>query len=112
MDKKTDIPSPTDVRFQEIPVWDIPTRLFHWVLVVLVVVSFTTGAIGGNAAGAALKKYSLGTLGNTIAGLVGGGIGGQLIGTVVGTAIERWTWRLIVGMIAVIAGSTMVIWAN
>jgi drug/metabolite transporter (DMT)-like permease len=31
---------------------------------------------------------------------------------VVGTAIERWTWRLIVGMIAVIAGSTMVIWAN
>jgi drug/metabolite transporter (DMT)-like permease len=30
----------------------------------------------------------------------------------VGTAIERWTWRLIVGMVAVIAGSTMVIWAN
>ena len=31
---------------------------------------------------------------------------------IVGTAIERWTWRLIVGMVAVIAGSTMVIWAN
>jgi uncharacterized membrane protein len=31
---------------------------------------------------------------------------------IVGTAIERWTWRLILGMIAVIAGSTMVIWAN
>jgi len=31
---------------------------------------------------------------------------------IVGTAIERWTWRLILGMAAVIAGSTMVIWAN
>ena len=31
---------------------------------------------------------------------------------IVGTAIERWTWRLIVGMVAVIAGSTLVIWAN
>jgi drug/metabolite transporter (DMT)-like permease len=32
--------------------------------------------------------------------------------SIVGTAIERWTWRLILGMVAVIAGSTMVIWAN
>ena len=31
---------------------------------------------------------------------------------IVGSAIERWTWRLILGMVAVIAGSTMVIWAN
>lgn len=31
---------------------------------------------------------------------------------IVGTSIERWTWRLILGMVAVIAGSTMVIWAN
>lgn len=31
---------------------------------------------------------------------------------IVGTAIEQWTWRLILGMVAVIAGSTMVIWAN
>lgn len=31
---------------------------------------------------------------------------------IVGTAIERWTWRLIVGMIAVTAGSTLMIWAN
>ena len=31
---------------------------------------------------------------------------------IVGTAVERWTWRLILGMVAVIAGSTMVIWAN
>jgi cytochrome b len=36
-----------DVR--SVRVWDLPTRLFHWLLVVLVVVSFTTGKIGGNA---------------------------------------------------------------
>jgi cytochrome b len=34
---------------QRIRVWDLPTRLFHWILVVLVGVSFTTGEIGGNA---------------------------------------------------------------
>lgn len=34
---------------QRVRVWDLPTRLFHWALVVLVVVSFTTGKIGGNA---------------------------------------------------------------
>ena len=30
-------------------VWDLPVRLFHWTLVVLLVVSFTTAQIGGNA---------------------------------------------------------------
>jgi len=29
------------------PEWDLPTRVFHWALVVLVVFSFTTGKIGG-----------------------------------------------------------------
>jgi cytochrome b len=29
-------------------VWDLPTRLFHWLLVALVVSSFATGKIGGN----------------------------------------------------------------
>ena len=29
-------------------VWDLPVRLFHWTLVVLLVVSFTTGKLGGN----------------------------------------------------------------
>ena len=31
-----------------IRVWDLPTRIFHWALVVLVVFSFTTGTIGGD----------------------------------------------------------------
>jgi cytochrome b len=30
-------------------VWDLPTRLFHWLLVVLVIISFVTAKIGGNA---------------------------------------------------------------
>ena len=31
-----------------VQVWDLPVRLFHWLLVVLVVISFTTGKLGGN----------------------------------------------------------------
>jgi cytochrome b len=30
-------------------VWDFPTRLFHWLLVIFVIISFITGNIGGNA---------------------------------------------------------------
>jgi cytochrome b len=30
-------------------VWDLPVRLFHWTLVVLLAISFTTAQIGGNA---------------------------------------------------------------
>ncbi len=34
---------------KKIRVWDLPTRLFHWVLVLLVVTSVVTQQIGGNA---------------------------------------------------------------
>lgn len=34
---------------QQVQVWDLPTRLFHWALAVLVVCLFITGEIGGNA---------------------------------------------------------------
>lgn len=44
-----------------------------------IIVQLISGAVGGNAAGAALKNQSLGTIGNTIAGIVGGGLGGQLL---------------------------------
>lgn len=30
---------------------------------------------------------------------------------VVGTEVERWTWRLVAGMLAVLAGSILTIWA-
>ena len=29
-------------------VWDLPTRLFHWLLLICVILSFATGNIGGN----------------------------------------------------------------
>lgn len=29
-------------------IWDLPTRLFHWLVVALVVFSFTTGKVGGD----------------------------------------------------------------
>ncbi|MHC4791896.1 MAG: cytochrome b/b6 domain-containing protein [Planctomycetota bacterium] len=34
---------------RKVPVWDLPTRLFHWLLVILVINSFVTAKIGGNA---------------------------------------------------------------
>jgi cytochrome b len=32
---------------RKVRVWDLPTRLFHWLLVVLVTASFVTGEVGG-----------------------------------------------------------------
>jgi len=32
----------------QIRVWDLPTRLFHWLIVIFVVISFSTGMVGGN----------------------------------------------------------------
>ncbi len=29
-------------------IWDLPTRLFHWLIVIFVAVSFATGMVGGN----------------------------------------------------------------
>ena len=34
---------------RKVRVWDLPTRLFHWLLVILVITSFATAKIGGNA---------------------------------------------------------------
>jgi len=49
-----------------------------------IVTELIAGGVGGNIAGALLKKYNLGPIGNTIAGVVGGGIGGQLLSMVMG----------------------------
>jgi len=48
-------------------------------ILVNLLIQIVSGAVGGNAAGAALKDFSLGTLGNTIAGAIGGGAGGQVL---------------------------------
>jgi uncharacterized membrane protein YeaQ/YmgE (transglycosylase-associated protein family) len=44
------------------------------------IIQLVSGAVGGNVAGGLMKQFSLGTLGNSIAGIPGGGIGGQLLG--------------------------------
>jgi uncharacterized membrane protein YeaQ/YmgE (transglycosylase-associated protein family) len=44
------------------------------------IISLISGAIGGNIAGAVLKKFSLGTLLNAVVGIIGGGLGSQLLG--------------------------------
>ena len=44
------------------------------------IIQVVSGAIGGNVAGSLMKKSSLGTLYNSLAGIVGGALGGQLLG--------------------------------
>lgn len=44
------------------------------------IIQLVSGAVGGNAAGSLMKKFSLGTLGNSVLGILGGGLGGQLLG--------------------------------
>jgi len=39
----------TESPARSVRVWDLPTRLFHWLLVILVITSYVTGNIGGNA---------------------------------------------------------------
>ena len=50
------------------------------------IVELVSGAVGGNVAGAAMKDKSLGTAGNSIAGIVGGGLGGAILQAVMGGA--------------------------
>jgi uncharacterized membrane protein YeaQ/YmgE (transglycosylase-associated protein family) len=54
--------------------------------IVSLIIEAISGAVGGNVAGAAMKDNSLGTMGNSIAGIVGGGLGGTLLQAVMGTA--------------------------
>lgn len=48
--------------------------------IVTLVVQLVSGALGGNIAGALFRNLSLGTIGNSLAGIIGGGLGGQLLG--------------------------------
>ena len=47
--------------------------------IISLIVTLISGAIGGNLAGAALKDQSLGTMGNSVAGILGGGIGAAIL---------------------------------
>lgn len=44
------------------------------------IVQLISGAIGGNVAGSLMKKFSMGTMWNSIIGILGGGLGGQILG--------------------------------
>jgi len=55
-----------------------------WGGIIGLIIQLISGAVGGNVAGAAMKQYSLGTVGNSIAGLIGGGVGAQIIGALLG----------------------------
>lgn len=54
--------------------------------IVGLIIELICGAIGGNIAGATLKKHSLGPLWNSVVGIVGGGIGGQILAAILGGA--------------------------
>ncbi len=44
------------------------------------IIQLVSGAVGGNIAGSMMKKFSLGTLWNSVVGILGGGLGGQVLG--------------------------------
>ena len=54
--------------------------------IISLIIEAISGAVGGNVAGAAMKENSLGTVGNSIAGLVGGGLGGTILQSIMGSA--------------------------
>jgi hypothetical protein len=88
------------------------------------IIQLIAGAVGGNAAGAAMKNLDLGTLGNTIAGALGGGTLltallpmlqgaagnvdiGQILGQAVGGGVAGAIVTAIVGLIKnAMAGQT------
>jgi hypothetical protein len=72
-----------------------------WGGIVGLIIQLISGAVGGNIAGAALKQYNLGTLGNSIAGVIGGGVGAQILGALLGggTGAEAAAGDLDIGSI-------------
>jgi len=72
-----------------------------WGGIIGLIIQLISGAVGGNIAGSALKQYSLGTLGNSIAGVIGGGVRAQIIGALLGggTGAEAAAGGLDIGSI-------------
>lgn len=62
-----------------------------------IIIQLITGALGGNAAGALLKKFSLGPLLNTVVGLIGGAGGANLL--------DKLNFNLGSGFVNDVAGS-------
>lgn len=55
--------------------------------IVSIIIQLVVGALGGNAAGAALKDKSLVGTGNSIAGAIGGLVLGQIVERLTGGAV-------------------------
>jgi uncharacterized membrane protein YeaQ/YmgE (transglycosylase-associated protein family) len=55
--------------------------------IVSIIIQLVVGALGGNAAGTALKEKSLGGTGNSIAGAIGGLVLGQIVERLTGGAV-------------------------
>ena len=64
------------------------------------IINLISGAIGGNAAGKAMPDKSLGTLGDSLAGLVGGGVGGSIIQALVPALAQGGDVGSILGNVA------------
>jgi uncharacterized membrane protein YeaQ/YmgE (transglycosylase-associated protein family) len=47
--------------------------------IISLIINLISGAIGGNLAAAFLKDQSLGTMGNSVAGILGGGVGAAIL---------------------------------
>src|SRR5258708_32146189 len=62
--------------------------------VAAIVTELIAGGVGGNIAGALLKKFNLGPIGNTIAGILGGVGGGQLLSMLTGAVAPAATGGL------------------
>jgi uncharacterized membrane protein YeaQ/YmgE (transglycosylase-associated protein family) len=79
------------------------------------IIQLISGAVGGNVAGALMKNFNLGPIGNSIAGLIGGGLGGQLLSMLTsGGAATAGMAATGSGMdvAAVKRGAGMVLWAE
>jgi hypothetical protein len=52
--------------------------------IITLLLQMFSGAVGGHLVASQLKTASLGTAGNTLAGLIGGGIGSQILSSLFG----------------------------
>jgi uncharacterized membrane protein YeaQ/YmgE (transglycosylase-associated protein family) len=76
------------------------------------IINLISGAVGGNAAGAAMPDKSLGTVGNSLAGLLGGGVGGAILQTLMAPRGSSGDLGSIIGNIAgggIFGGMLMII---
>jgi hypothetical protein len=55
-----------------------------WGGIAILIIQACAGGVGANIAGEFLRRYTLGTVGNTITGIVGGGVGAQLMSALAG----------------------------